>query len=131
MGQYRVSSSLELENNGRTKDNHANEHTMETEHPPGVATSQTNDGNHECVIRTSSTATSDWHRLPTVASPPTQTVSSVSGWIQQRVSAIKPAITQQLYKLFPAMHSPSTNANLGEDSSPLGQNWTSVIFINQ
>ena len=102
---------------------------METEQPPGVATSQNNDGNHEGVISTSITATSDWPQLPPAASPPTQTVSSVSGWIQQRVSAIKPAITQQLYKLFPAMHFTSTTANLGEDSSPMVHNWTSDIFI--
>ena len=110
-GPVQAASSSSLENNGHTKDNHANEHTMKTKQPPGVAIS-------------------DWPQLPTTTRPATQIVSSASGWIQQRVSAIKPAITQQLYNLFPAMHFPYTTANLGEDSSPLGQIWTSDIFLN-
>ena len=65
---------------------------MKTKQPPGVATGQTNDGNREAVIRTSITATSDWPQLPTTTRPATQIVSSASGWMQQMVSAIKPAI---------------------------------------
>ena len=86
---------------------------------------------HDDMIHTSNSVASDWVEHPPATRLATHTAPSVSGWIKQRVSSIKPAVIQQLYNLIPGMAFTFSNDKLEEDSRTLDQTQPSKTVIDQ